>query len=253
MTAPNARPLDSDRPPELAPLEGGTRVAGLAASPVRARQAMVETYAAERDNSHPQPKPHRRGAMRPAQLVSTRDLQEAAVAERLFRTADGIVAVVLALALAILAHPEGLLNAPIKDLLPLAAGVGFLAWSLRAARAYGFEHRESLVSTIARVAACLLASATAVAALIVLMGPSHADILAAQTWFALSALSLALAQAVWWRRITGWRSSGRLTPNIVIVGATENARKLIEQARDSGKLAVLGVFDDRLSRSPADV
>lgn len=255
MTAPNARPLDSDRPPELDPPEGGARVAGLAASPARARQAMVETYAAERGDKPPQPKPqpYRRGAMRPAQLVSTRARHEAAVAERLFRTADGVVAVVLALALAILAHPEGLLNAPIKDLLPLAAGVGFLAWSLRTARAYGFEHRESLVSTIARVAACLLASATAAAALIVLMRPSHADILAAQTWFALSALSLALAQAVWWRRITGWRASGRLTPNIVIVGATENARKLIEQARDSGKLAVLGVFDDRLSRSPAEV
>jgi Undecaprenyl-phosphate glucose phosphotransferase len=44
-----------------------------------------------------------------------------------------------------------------------------------------------------------------------------------------------------------------LTPNIVVVGATENARKFIEMARESGKLAVLGIFDDRLSRSPADV
>jgi Undecaprenyl-phosphate glucose phosphotransferase len=214
---------------------------------------MVESYVAERAAPLAAAKPHRRGALRPAQLVSTRARHEAAAAERLFRMADGIVAVFLALTLAALTHPEGLLNAPLKDVLPLAAGVGFLAWSLRLARAYGFEQREGLVSTLARVAACLLASAAAVAALIALMRPSRPDVLAAEVWFVLSAVALALSQAAWWRRVTGWRASGRLTPNIVVVGATENARRLIEQARESGKLAVLGVFDDRLSRSPADV
>ncbi len=50
-----------------------------------------------------------------------------------------------------------------------------------------------------------------------------------------------------------WRASGRLTPNVVVVGATENARRMIEKARASGKLAVLGVFDDRLSRNPTEI
>ena len=83
--------------------------------------------------------------------------------------------------------------------------------------------------------------------------PPGADILAAQVWFVLSALVLGLSQVAWWRRLTAWRASGRLTPNIVVVGATDNARKFIEKARDSGKLAVLGIFDDRLDRSPDEV
>jgi exopolysaccharide biosynthesis polyprenyl glycosylphosphotransferase len=41
-----------------------------------------------------------------------------------------------------------------------------------------------------------------------------------------------------------------LTPNVVVVGANENARRLIERALRTGEAAVLGVFDDRLSRAP---
>jgi Undecaprenyl-phosphate glucose phosphotransferase len=74
-----------------------------------------------------------------------------------------------------------------------------------------------------------------------------------EVWFVLTAVALAISQVAWWRRIAAWRASGRLTPNIVVVGATDNARKLIEKARESGKLAVLGIFDDRLGRAPSDV
>jgi Undecaprenyl-phosphate glucose phosphotransferase len=186
-------------------------------------------------------------------LVSTRARREAAAVERLFRTADGAAAVVLAVVVAAWAHPQGLLNAPIGALLPLFAGVAALTWSLGLVRAYGFKHREGLISTIARVALSLLVAAAATAFLAGLTRPPGADVLAAQVWFVLSALVLGLSQVAWWRRLTAWRASGRLTPNIVVVGATDNARKFIEKARDSGKLAVLGIFDDRLDRSPDEV
>ena len=43
----------------------------------------------------------------------------------------------------------------------------------------------------------------------------------------------------------GWRSE-----NVVIVGATPNARRLIERNRQSIELIIVVIFDDRLSRAP---
>lgn len=48
-----------------------------------------------------------------------------------------------------------------------------------------------------------------------------------------------------------WTRAGRLARNVVLVGATPNARKLIAANAGSGTVNVVGVFDDRRSRSPA--
>jgi len=55
---------------------------------------------------------------------------------------------------------------------------------------------------------------------------------------------------IWWGAVRRWRADGKLTPNIVIVGATDAAKKLIETALKTREVAVLGVFDDRLGRAP---
>lgn len=48
-----------------------------------------------------------------------------------------------------------------------------------------------------------------------------------------------------------WARAGRLAANIVIIGATPNARKLIESNRFSNAVNIVGVFDDRRARSPS--
>ncbi|MEE2566781.1 exopolysaccharide biosynthesis polyprenyl glycosylphosphotransferase [Hyphobacterium marinum] len=48
-----------------------------------------------------------------------------------------------------------------------------------------------------------------------------------------------------------WSKSGRLAANIVVIGATANARKLIEANRRSAAVNIIGVFDDRRSRAPS--
>ena len=223
-------------------------------SDARARQAMVETYATETTPPvDAEPQPYRRGVLRPAQLISTRARHESAAVERLFRAADSLAVVAIAFVVAALAHPAGLLAAPVGALLPLAGGAGFLAWSLRLVRSPGFEHPQALASTLAGLASALLISALAVAALAGMVHPPQADLQAARIWFVLSAAAVAVSQIIWHRRVARWRAIGRLTPNIVIVGATENARLLIEQAVASGKVAILGVFDDRLGRAPSDI
>jgi polysaccharide biosynthesis protein PslA len=40
---------------------------------------------------------------------------------------------------------------------------------------------------------------------------------------------------------------------VVLVGATANARRLLERNQSSGELNVLGIFDDRLSRAPSQI
>ncbi|MEM7327784.1 MAG: exopolysaccharide biosynthesis polyprenyl glycosylphosphotransferase [Pseudomonadota bacterium] len=44
--------------------------------------------------------------------------------------------------------------------------------------------------------------------------------------------------------------AGWLSENIVIVGATPNARRLIERNASTRELNIVGIFDDRLSRAP---
>jgi Undecaprenyl-phosphate glucose phosphotransferase len=53
--------------------------------------------------------------------------------------------------------------------------------------------------------------------------------------------------------VAGWRAKGALTPNIVLVGATRHAERLIRDALQRRDINVLGVFDDRLARSPDSV
>lgn len=48
-----------------------------------------------------------------------------------------------------------------------------------------------------------------------------------------------------------WAKAGRLAANVVVIGATSNARKLIEANRRSQAVNIIGVFDDRRSRAPS--
>jgi len=44
--------------------------------------------------------------------------------------------------------------------------------------------------------------------------------------------------------------AGRLSENVVLVGATPNAQRLVERNADTREVNIVGVFDDRLSRAP---
>ena len=70
-------------------------------------------------------------------------------------------------------------------------------------------------------------------------------------WFVATAITLVVLHVAWWSLVRRWRTAGRLTPNIVIVGATEHAQRLIDEALERRSVNVLGVFDDRLDRAPA--
>ena len=48
-------------------------------------------------------------------------------------------------------------------------------------------------------------------------------------------------------------AAGYFSLNIVIVGATRSAEKLVADAQASGDLNILGIFDDRLARAPSQI
>lgn len=190
--------------------------------------------------------------MRPARLAPTRSRLKGWTLGVLFRLVDA--AAMAATAVATLLAPL----APVGDasafarLLPIAVAAVVLMWSLVATNAYALKSAERLAAHLARVVAALALSGFGIGVLLAAFRPAQgaADVI---LWFALSAGALVILHAAWWLQVRAWRRDGRLTPNIVVVGATENAQRLIGAALETGDAAVLGVFDDRLQNAPARI
>ncbi|GJL98320.1 MAG: (Fe-S)-cluster assembly protein [Hyphobacterium sp.] len=67
----------------------------------------------------------------------------------------------------------------------------------------------------------------------------------------IAAASLLIVHTAYAFFVEYWASSGRLASNVVVVGATANARRLIDANQRNKLVNILGVFDDRISRSPS--
>jgi Undecaprenyl-phosphate glucose phosphotransferase len=94
-------------------------------------------------------------------------------------------------------------------------------------------------------------AATALALLPTLPLTQQAPALAA--WTPWAAGLIGLLHGLWWWGVQRGRATGRLTPNIVVVGATPTANRLIGAALRARDVNVLGIFDDRLDRAPRDL
>jgi Undecaprenyl-phosphate glucose phosphotransferase len=127
-----------------------------------------------------------------------------------------------------------------------------LVWSLGAFDAYRLCAANSLGRQLTRLcAACGLAAL--ILGLALSAFGARAQIRPTAVMFCVSLVVLFCLHPLWWAKVRAWRASGRLTPNIVVVGATANAGLLISRLIESGEAAVLGVFDDRLGRAPGQV
>jgi Undecaprenyl-phosphate glucose phosphotransferase len=191
----------------------------------------------------------RRGPLRPDRLTPARTRFDGRTAERAFRFADGGLIALLAIAMAG-ANP---LSAPLDAVLPLAAGAIVLIWALKALGAYRFEAKERLSGHLVRASLAFVPAAAAMAA--VLLATGGWDLAAAPSaiWLALAFALTYLSHVGWWLMVARWRRQGRLTPNIVVVGATRHAERLIEGLLETREAHVLGVFDDRGARAPASI
>lgn len=195
----------------------------------------------------------RRGPFRPRRLTPVRSRLEMQQVTRLYHWVDGLAAAAFALLITHLVTPLGLMDATFGEILPLAAGVTLLVWALGAVGAYAFRYRETLPRHLLRIAAAVaITGAPLFLWELVVPGGRNAMPLLLQ-WFGPTTAGLFVSHAVWWKTVARSRADGKLTPNIVIVGATDAARKLIETALKTREVAVLGVFDDRLGRAPKSI
>lgn len=182
---------------------------------------------------------NRRGPMRPAQLTSPRDRMSGRLLVRAFMTADAAF-LLLAVAVFESAQAWSRPEAPVGALLAWALLIGF--------RGYGFCRREATWRHLATVATTTAAGCAAPLAIGALL-PQGTALIPALLWAAGVVAGLCGLHGVWLQVVARFRAQGRLTPNVVIIGATPAAERLICWALETpGAINVLGVFDDRIDR-----
>ena len=190
-----------------------------------------------------------RGPMRPAALASVRRRLSGRTLTRRFHLID-IVTMTAIAPTALLIGGLDLLGAPLRSALPPILGAVAVFYVLKAANAYAFALRESFARHLGKVAmAALAGGVVSVLAAMVL----HGELPISVRFGVIAMAALLVVHTAEWIQVRRWRARGLLTPNVLVVGATPNASLLIEAALAAGDAAILGVFDDRMSRIPSQI
>ncbi len=192
----------------------------------------------------------RRGPFRPEVWLNARQRHQSRLAPHYFRTIDVAAVWGLTLAACVAVSAGALLHVELSRVLPFAVGAVMALGLLRSMGRYRFARAESVGLHLVGVAG-IAAGAGMVAMLLgwLLRGPGL-DQTMLLAWTVGLVLVLGGLHLAWSSRVRRWRSSGVLTPNVVVVGATRHAERLIAAALERRDINVLGVFDDRLARSP---
>lgn len=195
----------------------------------------------------------RRGPFRPERLISLRERRANDMYARMFRFADAVVLAFLSFICASLTSSAGWLEAHVSETLPFLTALLLACWALGSFGLYRFARTESLGIHIAKVSLAVVVSA-ALSAIVARVSYDVTQVLSLLGLWTLTALgSLILLHLSWFLWVARWRRLGLLTPNIVIVGATKHARRLVDEALKRRDVNILGVFDDRLSRNPDSI
>tara|TARA_B100000678_G_scaffold291608_1_gene309706 strand:- start:6807 stop:8351 length:1545 start_codon:yes stop_codon:yes gene_type:complete len=142
-----------------------------------------------------------------------------------------------------------LLDLPLGVALPFMALAPLMVWSCWSAGAYRFPFTERILSHLTKV---LLGTGLALAVLIAVswifgLGQSLSSVAVVGFLAIITVLALHAHHVAWMKHLI---RDGRLSENVVIVGATENASNLIERNSRDRELNIIAIFDDRLGRAP---
>ena len=186
---------------------------------------------------------NRRGPLRPEQLQSVRARASGPGLARLFQFGD-------ALALSCASMLAGLIM-PLPTSMWLGAPILALCL-LVATGAYAMSSRERSRRRFGRLLIAALAAGGGAGTLSGLLNPAF-PALSFASWAAVAALALCCSHTVWGTIVRRLRSEGRLTPNLVILGGTPAAERLIRRAMRTRDVNILGIFDDRCDRVGPDI
>jgi Undecaprenyl-phosphate glucose phosphotransferase len=191
---------------------------------------------------------NRRGPLRPGRLSSARSRLGGGSLTRLIQASD---LAILACLFYAKCQGDALLAA---NLVLLAASV-LVAGALVSFEAYQLTARERTFHHLYKVAGAVGASALAMLTFATLEAPAAkgADILHIVDWCLAAVTLLGLSHILWFAYIRSLRGRGQLTPNLMIVGATPAAQRLVAMALSNRDVNILGIFDDRGERSPRHI
>lgn len=192
----------------------------------------------------------RRGPFRPEVWLNARQRHASRLAAHYFRAFDSLAVVGVGLLCAWAAAPGALIHAEVSHVLPFVAGTATVLGLMRSLGQYRFERGQKAGRHLASVAGVVLAGAAVTLATGWLLRGTGAQVSAYLVWAGLVLITLNALHIGWSDMVGRWRASGALTPNVVLVGATRHAESLIREALKRRDLNVLGIFDDRLARSP---
>ncbi len=195
----------------------------------------------------------RRGPFRPDVWLNVRQRHASRLAVHWFRVADVAIVCALTLAALVLASRGAPLSLSLAQSLPLILGAMTVLGALRSLGLYRFERGQRPTLHLAAVAGVAVLGGTAAIAFDMALSPRSIDLSTAILWTAFVMTALYGSHLAWNLMVADWRAKGILTPNIVVVGATRHAERLIRDALHRRDLNILGVFDDRLARSPDSV
>ncbi len=192
-----------------------------------------------------------RGPFRPEIWLNARERSSVRLSAHYFRLIDVLMVCGLAFSAVLAIQPTGLASITVGDAAPVVVGAVLVLELMRALQLYRFGRDTPWPLHMAGVVGVGVVSAGVALVLGWLLDRPALDVIA--PWALTTTAALALLHGLWLVVIARWRRLGVLSPNIVIVGATRHARRLIEQALERRDMNVLGVFDDRLARSPESV
>jgi Undecaprenyl-phosphate glucose phosphotransferase len=191
-----------------------------------------------------------RGPLRPKQLRSVRTREGRRLASHVFRACDNLFLTALAAVSIVRVSSTALLQTPVAQVLPFVVAGVLVGHLLRTSSVYDFPRRRRLERQLAHVVVLAGAVGALCALLVPLLDVGNDTERAAWMWALIAAGGLGVLHLCWWLLVHRWRGQGVLTPNVVLVGATTRAETLIADAMAHRDINVLGIFDDRLARSP---
>ena len=190
----------------------------------------------------------RRGPLRPSRLASARSRLGGGTLARLVQGSDVLLLTGLFLTRWLAGAAAG------SAWLLLAASL-LVAATLVSLEAYQLTARERLHRHIYRVIGAVGGSGLMMLTFASLTDPAakDANILHIVDWCLTAVALLCASHLAWFTYIHRLRRQGLLTPNLMIVGATPAAERLVAAALSSREVNVLGIFDDRGARSPEHI
>jgi Undecaprenyl-phosphate glucose phosphotransferase len=191
---------------------------------------------------------NRRGPLRPQRLATARSRLGGEALTRLVQWTDAALIAGVYL-------EKSLRNVLGGSALLIAVATGLTVATLVAFDSYQFGPRERLHRHLYRVIGAVGGAGLimlAFASLLPAAAKTNGELLLVD-WCLKAVALLGASHAVWFGYILRLRRRGLLTPNLMIVGATAAAQRLIAVALSRRDVNILGVFDDRGERAPKHI